>query len=323
MHAFTVRAFLAITAAALLNSGASLQASAQSDLPPSYESALSASDTEWPNQPGLYVTRWLPEGSNGMRTAIVNYSSVNGLLKCTPHMDQHNNEIETIGMIGGYSLREYMPMVPHYQKDVVVAKVASYLSCILFVMHRRELVHGNITPDTVYVRWNDAGDLRITLTGFEGSQPLLNVPQKSIVKPEGYSPPEDFVESRVYQRPRDAWMLGATLYFMANGHPPYGFEYSASHEAMLPISENELKKTMINREIKDLLQPRIALRAHASSIAFSRTFDMAENMTLGDILWERWDYLKSMLPIVGTPSWQATPPPKTRVEDNLTRYKTR
>ncbi|RKP08752.1 kinase-like domain-containing protein [Thamnocephalis sphaerospora] len=383
MCAFSARRLLAIAITVLLSndlsyasptqpsasssSGASLWASGQSALLPSYDATLSAGDTEWPNQPGLYVAKWLPEESNGMRTAIVDYSGVQALLKCTRNAYQHNSEVKALNalrgtslsnetlpfpevldtfqtdneyhclvldMIDGHSLREYMPMVPHYQKDVVVAKIANQLAS--------DFIHGNITPDTVYLRSDDEGALKLVLTGFEGSQARDDFPQEPTVKPKGYTPPEDFVEPKAYRRSRDAWMFGATLYFMTNGHPPYGFAYSQSSGKMHPVSEEELQETMVQvattgknsylpiqtesndllYEMEGLLEPKPGRRLEADSLAFSDSLEAAEKMSMKNSLWERWDHLKSMLPIIGTPSWQVEPPPRTRVEDNSTRYKT-
>ncbi|RKP08750.1 kinase-like domain-containing protein [Thamnocephalis sphaerospora] len=209
-------------------------------------------------------------------------------------------------------------------------------------MYMSGFIHGNITPDTVYLQPNGENDFKLILTGFEGSQPLSDFPQKSIIKPEGYNPPEDFVDSKVYQYARDAWMFGATLYFMTNGHPPYGFKYSWTQWAMLPVPAEELQQTMeqvaktgqssyppiqtrsrdLLYEIERLLEPDPEDRAEADSIAFSDFSNVVESMPMGYILWEQWDHLKSKLPIIGTPSWQVEPSPREHGEDTSTRYKT-
>ncbi|RKP08749.1 hypothetical protein THASP1DRAFT_23322 [Thamnocephalis sphaerospora] len=345
MHAFSIRTLLVIAAAALLSSdlsyadltqpdmspsgSASHQIPAQPGMLPSYDTlfanpAQSVSDTEWPSRPGLYVVKWHPEQSNGMRTAVVDYSSTNGLLKCTPHVNQHNNEVTALSTSNGYR-----------------CLILEMIDGSFFTMYANGFVHGNITPDTVYLQLNSKGAFKLILTGFEGSHPFSEFPQASIIKPEGYSPPEDFVESDAFQYARDAWMFGATLYFMTNGHPPYGFAYSKRHKAMLPVPAEELQQTMeqvaetgknsylpvktrskaLLYAIKSLLVSIPNGRAGADDIAFSEHFKTFASMPKNNNLWQRWGLLKSRLPIVGTPSWLVEPPPREHVEDTSTRYK--
>ncbi|RKP06226.1 kinase-like domain-containing protein [Thamnocephalis sphaerospora] len=310
-----------------------------------------------------------------MRTAIVDYNGVNGLLKCTPHVDRHRIEITVLRTlwqnishiepfraqeildtfqtndgyhclvletIRGYSLREYISMIPEYYKDVAISKFATTLSYGIHLVYKNGFTHGSINPDSIYCQPNERdGTVELVLTGFEGSQPLAALPQPSIVKPIGYTPPEDYVKSKVDQRLRDTWMFGATLYFMTNGHPPYGFAYSENHKAMLPVSAEELQQTMeqvaktgnntypplktknaaLAQEIERLLEPKPEHRYYVDSIAFLGSFDDFGYITMGSYLWELWDYLKSKLPIIGKPSWLVEPPLHSHVEDTSTRYK--
>ncbi|RKP07430.1 kinase-like domain-containing protein [Thamnocephalis sphaerospora] len=309
-----------------------------------------------------------------MRTALVNYEDTDGILKCTLNVDQHNNEVRglksltiapwltltlkipyimaafqtndgyhclVMNMLKGYSLREHMSMIPGYQKDFAITEIAHYLSGALIKAHSYGFAHGNITPDTVYIRHHEYCGFEILFVNAEGLQPLLDHPQATPFKPEGYAPPEDFVESESDQRRRDAWMLGATLYSLTNGHPPYGFAYSESHRAMLPVPAEELQRTMkqvaetgknsyppiqtsnshLLRMIEDLLKPKPEDRITVGTAKIRARIGLEEDIPLKNRICENLDYLKSLLPIVGTPSWQVEPPLREHVEDTSTRYK--
>ncbi|RKP08748.1 kinase-like domain-containing protein [Thamnocephalis sphaerospora] len=291
-------------------------------MPPSYDSIFanstqSTTDADWPNQPGIYIVKWHPEEGSGMRTAVVDYSNMNGLLKCTPHVNQHNNEVAAL-------------------------KRSRIRHTALSFVHKSGFIHGNITPDNVYFQSNkEESGVDLVLTGFEGSQVRESFPQASIIKPKGYAPPEDYVGSKADQRSRDAWMFGATLYFMTNGHPPYGFAYSKSHGAMLPVSAEELQQTMeqvaktgknsylpiqarsgaLLYEMESLLKPKPEHRSNANRIAIDDSLRFFRNTLVESSFWGLWGYLKSMLPIVGTPSWLVEPAPREQTEDRSTRYK--
>ncbi|RKP04853.1 kinase-like domain-containing protein [Thamnocephalis sphaerospora] len=343
MCAFSVRTLFAVAAAVLLSSDLSCASPTQ--------------PANWPNQPGLYIERWHPVGENGMRTAVVDYNSMDGLLKCTPHVNQHNNEIAAINtlrdvlgsinllripkilsafqtndgyhclvlsVIKGYSLREYISMIPKHLMDEAIAAVAIELSCVLDFMYKNKFTHGNINPDS-----------------FEGSQDLLELPKPSIVKLKGYTPPEDYVRSEVDQRLRDTWMFGATLYFMVNGHPPYGYAYSKRHKTVIPVPTKELQQTMervaktgensyppiktknktLAKKITWLLEATPERRAGADRVSSISDLIVTEYMPTKKKLLGLWGQIKSMLSAVGTPSWQAEPPRKKHVEDASTRYK--
>ncbi|RKP06592.1 kinase-like domain-containing protein [Thamnocephalis sphaerospora] len=401
MRALSAHTLFAIAAAVLLSSdlscagptqsgassssSASLQASAQSDLPPSYDllraspaQSISsvASESSWPNQPGLHIERWHPEGENGVRTAFVNYNGESGLLKCTPHENQHKNEVavltalkQAIGgnsvlqvpdiidtfqtndnyhclvleTINGYSMRERVFITPEHVRDVATFGLAHLISRALADLHEFGFTHGNITPDTVYLQLSkDDDSLQVVLTGFEGSQVISELPQPSIVKPRGYSPPEDYIESEIDQLSRDSWMFGATLYFMASGKAPYGFAYSKNHKAMLPVPTKELKETMkrvldtgknscppiktknerLVKQIECLMKPQPHDRDGACITQLKGRPGLHPiQISRKQVMQIYWGLLKERLPIIGKPSWQVEPPREERAEDTSTRYK--
>ncbi|RKP06557.1 kinase-like domain-containing protein [Thamnocephalis sphaerospora] len=319
-----------------------------------------------------------------MRTATVIYDSADGLLKCTPHVNQHDNEVNALTLLGdmfktskiravptvlttfktndgyhclvtevfkGYSLREYMSLLPERLRDVVAPRFSHFLAEAIYSVHTSGITYGNITPDTIYIQPKENfGEFRMILTSFEGSQALSDpsngwewppkpeLPRPSIVKPRGYCPPEDYTKSKVDQRMRDSWMLGATVYFMTNGHSPYGFAYSESQKAMIPVPEEELQKTMeqvmhtgknscrpmktknaaLIKGTMQLMEPQALGRSKVGAFARDSASTLA-SLTRKKVFETLWNYLKSKMPIVGTPSWQVEPP--EHVEDTTTRYK--
>ncbi|RKP08179.1 kinase-like domain-containing protein [Thamnocephalis sphaerospora] len=336
---------------------------------------------DWPNQPDLEIEKWYPEGKTGIRTALVKYKEDGGLLKCTPNVDRYNTESRALQelsqstlftefaivprilgsfqtnnsyhclvleLIKSYSLREYASMLKGDYKDQFISKVAAYASNAISIMHAHNIIHGNISPDSLYVfpegENPETRDFVLIFTGFEGAQMVSNAMQPSIIKPPGFTPPEDFLESSVDQRKRDAWMLGATLYFMTNGMPPYGYTRSKQHGQLVALPYDVLRNTMKtvtdmglnlfpyvrtkNRSLAYamywIMRPNPKNRSYVDYFPPSDTPRLFNYQREKSFLEKTWNMLKTKLPSKA-PEWHTIPPsddgwnPGTSTQDTNTR----
>ncbi|RKP08417.1 hypothetical protein THASP1DRAFT_29775 [Thamnocephalis sphaerospora] len=280
---------------------------------PAKSTSSTGSELGWSNQRKLYIKEWYPVGENGVRTALVSHFGYDCLLKCTPHVDQYNNEIAAQeALYSQYSNFGYTiaPRKHHkFQADDGID-----------LLHKAGFTHGNITPDTIYFRRSVKGTPTLVLMGLEGAQRISDSALPSVVKPRDYCPPEDYVHSKVDQRKRDAWMFGATIYFMINGHSPYGSIYSESHKAELPVPTMELQQTMermartgenlypkiktedkrVLYEIEQLLWSRVKARPELKDLSQGRGYDIIKKYEEKQALYESRGHSMSKLPFIRT-----------------------
>ncbi|RKP10246.1 kinase-like domain-containing protein [Thamnocephalis sphaerospora] len=228
----------------------------------------------WPNQNDVETVGKYSEREDGLRTVTVKYNGNQGLLKCTPQLSRHNGEVKALETLGrrfeplgdvfvprvlhtfstgdgyycmvleatdGITLRKYILSLKNEKSEALLARLAMPIVDGVKHMHQEGITHGNINPDNIFVKSRDGSlDFKVTFTGFEPID--RNTPPKRGMY--GYIPPEEYAALRVHPYERDAWMLGATLYFATNGMPPYGYTYSKNHPVLLPVPTKDLQNAM-------------------------------------------------------------------------------
>ncbi|RKP08890.1 kinase-like domain-containing protein [Thamnocephalis sphaerospora] len=287
-----------------------------------------ASQAYWPNHPDVVPMKRHIDGEGGLRTAVVKYKGIDGHLKCTPNVERHYAEIKALEvydedfrhifhytsfptMLGSFptrdgyhclvlepvkgpNLREFMAQQNGRTREKIAAEFAAAAIPVMMYLHREAIVHGNINPNNIIIRAESvkSSRLQFAFTGFERSRTVSDQPQASIPGERGYNPPEDYNQSSVDQYRRDVWMLGATLYFITNGMPPYG--YTKKHGAIVPVSNKKMLQAMekaaktgkrlfppINAEHKgliSLMSPLLACKAEDRV----GTFTLKDFLSLSD-----------------------------------------
>lgn len=127
-------------------------------------------------------------------------------------------------LVAGCALTE-LPL--HSVSLSMVSHIAAQVAGLLESLHRgrdtlgrpRRLVHGSITPDKIMLSF--AGDVKVLDFGVaRTSARALGATEQW---PDGLQPflPPEMVAAQPPTAAADLYMLGATLYFMLTGHPPY------------------------------------------------------------------------------------------------------
>ncbi|RKP04835.1 kinase-like domain-containing protein [Thamnocephalis sphaerospora] len=223
----------------------------------------------WPNRDGISLVKMRPGGGWEQRKALISYHGEPSILKCTKNAKHHNSEVDALGTLGHIFKQADNLCVPRVldsfiTKDkyhcMVLELVLGFtlreyvhVPKAIGIMHREGIIHGNINPDNIIVQPGKGknGVTKITFVGFEP----VNKRTKPGLGTHGYIPPEEYTEHKVYPYKRDAWMLGATLYFAANGTPPYG--YTKKRGKLTPLKAEAMQHTMkkVAKTGKNSFQP--------------------------------------------------------------------
>ncbi|RKP10248.1 kinase-like domain-containing protein [Thamnocephalis sphaerospora] len=228
--------------------------------------------SSWPSRSGLEIEEWYPDREDGLRTAAVKYNNGRGLLKCTKHLMRRNDEVKMLETLGrkfeplgdvlvprvlgvfstkegdhcmvlesvyGPTLREFIPFLKDEDNGPFLEYLATQTILGVKFMHQEGIVYGNINPDNIIVKpGSEWGSVKLVFTGIEPANTQRGHGMY------GYIPPEEYAALGVHPYKRDAWMLGATLYFVANGMPPYGYTYSKKQHMLIPVPVEDLERTM-------------------------------------------------------------------------------
>lgn len=123
-------------------------------------------------------------------------------------------------LIEGRSLEELAPRLDLPQKLELMAQVAE----AVHEAHRRGLVHRDLKPANILVEEGREGALHAFVTDFG----LARLGESSGLTQEGYAPgtlpymaPEQLAGSGPLDFRSDIYSLGATLYALVTGHPPF------------------------------------------------------------------------------------------------------
>lgn len=152
-------------------------------------------------------------------------------------------------LIEGSTLKERYGEMSIQEKVEVVAQVAEGLEAA----HRLGLVHRDVKPGNVMVEEDGDGRLRPYLMDFgiarELESPQLTVTGMVVGTPAYLAPEQAGGEGPVDRR-ADIYSLGATLYEILTGRPP--FEGETSHKVLLRVvSEEPAPLRRANRELPE------------------------------------------------------------------------
>ncbi|SFM10908.1 Serine/threonine protein kinase [Paenibacillus sp. 1_12] len=160
-----------------------------------------------------------------------------GILKPHTLLRQSGSMVLIFDIINGIVLRQYM--YAGRTETLYFLKIAIKICDILVELHRHELLHLNIRPDTIILVEDK---MQVCLTGFSDSVPFrqsLNATQLEGSPP--YMAPERTAGSRRLLDGRtDLYSLGVTFYEMLAGELPFQakepLEWAHAHIAKQPPS---------------------------------------------------------------------------------------
>ena len=130
--------------------------------------------------------------------------------------------------VDGQTLRQYLS--DHSLNIQEVVQIAQQIILALAYVHKKGLIHGNLTPENIYV----AADKSVKVTNF-GNLAVWEKQNAAVVKQ--YLSPEQLTDLASDER-SDVYSFGIILYELAYGNPPFsGVDVEQQHLSALPVFE--------------------------------------------------------------------------------------
>lgn len=150
---------------------------------------------------------------------MAKFSGHPNMVRVYSFFEKNNTAYIVMEYLEGLDLRGYLRQFDDGIMDLDDAiAVISEVSKALAAMHKKKIIHRDISPDNIFL----CGDGRIVLTDL-GAARLSNEDKemtRSIVLKPGYAPAEQY-RSKSKQGPRtDVYALAATMYRMVTGQVP-------------------------------------------------------------------------------------------------------
>jgi serine/threonine protein kinase len=171
--------------------------------------------------------------------------------------------------VAGRSARAYLEQVQHNGARGVEEATALDI-CIaaaegLAAAHARGVVHRDIKPDNIFIPWALNGDLEfraaklgdLGLARSESGGPSLTGSMEVMGTP-GFMAPEQAVDTKHASKAADVFSLGATLYALLAGQPPFTGE-SAMQVIFATMNKQHANVSLLR---PDLSPPTLLLLEH-------------------------------------------------------------
>lgn len=157
-------------------------------------------------------------------------------------------------------------------------RIAKQVAAAVSAAHAKKLVHGRISPQTIFVKTDDSGIDHIKLYGFGGDP--LNVERDADPR---YLAPEQTTAYPVADDRTDVYSLGITLYEMLSGVLPFEGktqdEVQAKRAGEPPPPLSAFRKDL-NPEIEPIILTAMAVNAdrrYQTMAAFAEDLDLLAN----------------------------------------------
>lgn len=236
-------------------------------------------------QEGFYAEVWKVKRISGFVQAIKIYTGLdevgNSLAKREFEQVLYLNHHRLLTPVDyGVSMGKPFLVMPYCASGSVQSKIGQLsesellnltvdISSALAFLHQQEppIIHQEIKPDNILI--DDAG--HFLLADFGVSKRLRRAFVKSIAQQRiteelnpatafkkatpTYNPPELFhsdFEQRTHVKASDIWSLGATLFELASGIPPFG-EYGGLHQ-LQGVALKDFTDSKLSAEFKQLIQ---------------------------------------------------------------------
>ena len=157
-------------------------------------------------------------------------------------------------------------------------RIAKQVASAVSAAHAKKLVHGRISPQSIFVKTDDEGTDHVKVYGFGGDP--LNVERDADAH---YLAPEQTTAYPVADDRTDVYSLGITLYEMLSGVLPFEGETAAEVQAKLasepPPPLSAFRKDL-NPEIEPIILTAMATNAerrYQTMAAFAEDLELLSN----------------------------------------------
>jgi hypothetical protein len=159
--------------------------------------------------------RFLTEASR--TKAFANHENIITVLD---YFEQHNTAYYVMEYVDGDTLDDYLAKTPELGVEGGVS-IALQIGQALKALHKEGILHRDVSPDNILIpkTYPERGAVLYDFGAARFSRDEKDTPQSRIMKP-GYSPPEQYAESRKQNEQVDVYALGATLYYVLTRMKP-------------------------------------------------------------------------------------------------------
>lgn len=177
------------------------------------------------------------------KTALMDFSDlyknlhriegVPGIIRTSDFFETNATAYAVLDSFDGVTLREFLSMAGGMVSCEQALKLLEPVFEAVEAIHKVNLIHRGISPDTIFLNRN--GDVR--LGGFATSQIRTKGTEVPGCLYSGYAAPEQYSTTAWQDMSTDVYALAAVFYRCVSGITPRDAEQRRSHDTLAPLSE--------------------------------------------------------------------------------------
>lgn len=148
---------------------------------------------------------------------IQHLRNINGIAKVYDCISENETGYVISEYVEGHTLKEILENGKRYSAEEAANFIRKILQGLVEV-HRMDIVHCDISPETIMV--TNSGDIKLTDFGATRYVTTANSKSLSIILKRGFAPEEQYRSKGVRGPWTDVYALGAVMYYMITGTVP-------------------------------------------------------------------------------------------------------
>lgn len=148
---------------------------------------------------------------------IQHLRNINGIAKVYDCVSENETGYVISEYVEGHTLKEILENGKRYSAEEAANFIRKILQGLVEV-HRMDIVHCDISPETIMV--TNSGDIKLTDFGATRYVTTANSKSLSIILKRGFAPEEQYRSKGVRGPWTDVYALGAVMYYMITGTVP-------------------------------------------------------------------------------------------------------
>lgn len=149
--------------------------------------------------------------------ALAKMNSYPGVVAIYDYFEANGTAYIVMELLEGMNLRQYLDSKGGRADFEYIKKITNDLCDILSYVHKRGILHRDISPENIYICKNG----QIKLIDFGSAKQLSeNTEMSTVILKQGYAPIEQYQANKKVGPGTDIYALSATIYTMISGNPP-------------------------------------------------------------------------------------------------------
>ena len=189
---------------------------------------------------------------------MAKFGAHKNILNIFEFFEENNTAYIVMELLEGVALNDYLAQVGGPIDPDFAIMIAEEIGKALTSMHRKNVIHRDVSPDNIYICGGK--EIRIKLLDF-GAAKLSDETDEyiDIILKPGYSPAEQYDNTKNIGPWSDIYALGATLYSMVTGVKPDESTNRKQQDTVVP--PNELNPA-VSPELGTAIMRAMALERH-------------------------------------------------------------